>query len=99
KDESLRAGNGVEVVAVAHDGQSALGFRADRVIFAAPQFLTKHLIKPYREGARPPHVAEFEYGAWMVANLFLKDRPRTGLGFPLAWDNVLYDSPSLGYVN
>jgi hypothetical protein len=89
---------GVEVVAVTHDGQSAVGFRADRVVFAAPQFLTKHLVKPYREGACPAHVAEFEYGAWMVANLFLEDRPQQGLGFPLAWDNVLYESPSLGYV-
>jgi hypothetical protein len=33
----------------------------------------------------------------MVANLTLRDRPQ-GRGFPLAWDNVLYDSPSLGYV-
>jgi hypothetical protein len=33
----------------------------------------------------------------MVANLFLKSRPREA-GFPLAWDNVLYESPSLGYV-
>jgi hypothetical protein len=33
----------------------------------------------------------------MVANLFLKDRP-AARGFPLAWDNVLYESPSLGYV-
>ena len=33
----------------------------------------------------------------MVANLFLRDRPRSN-GFPMAWDNVLYDSPSLGYV-
>jgi hypothetical protein len=33
----------------------------------------------------------------MVANMFLKDRP-VGNGFPLAWDNVLYESPSLGYV-
>jgi hypothetical protein len=41
--------------------------------------------------------AEFSYGAWMVANLFLRDRPRE-TGFPLAWDNVLYDSPGLGYV-
>jgi hypothetical protein len=98
-DESRRVGNGVEVVAVTHDGRSAVGFRADSVIFAAPQFMTKHLVKPYREGACPSHVAEFEYGAWMVANLFLKDRPRAGLGFPLAWDNVLYESPSLGYVN
>jgi hypothetical protein len=36
-----------------------------------------------------------------VANLFLKDRPKPQFtrDFPLAWDNVLYESPSLGYVN
>jgi protoporphyrinogen oxidase len=89
---------GVEIVAVGHDGREAVGWRADRVIFAAPQFLTKYVVKDYREGACPPHVAEFDYGAWMVANLFLKDRPRAGFGFPLAWDNVIYESPSLGYV-
>jgi hypothetical protein len=33
----------------------------------------------------------------MVANLTLRDRPASR-GFPLAWDNVLYESPSLGYV-
>jgi hypothetical protein len=33
----------------------------------------------------------------MVANLTLRRRPLSR-GFPLAWDNVLYDSPSLGYV-
>jgi len=87
---------GVDVVALENDGRSAVGFHADRVIFAAPHFLTKYLIRPYREDA-PPHVAEFQYGAWMVANLFLKDRPAS-VGFPLAWDNVLYESPSLGYV-
>jgi phytoene dehydrogenase-like protein len=89
---------GVEVVALADEGRSAVGFRADRVIFAAPQFLTRHVVKPYREGACPAHVAEFDYGAWMVANLFLRDRPRPGFGFPPAWDNVIYESPSLGYV-
>jgi hypothetical protein len=95
---SRNARGGAEVVAVTHDGRVAVGFRAERIVFAAPQFLSKYLVKPYREGACPAHVSEFEYGAWMVANLFLEDRPRQGLGFPLAWDNVLYDSPSLGYV-
>lgn len=99
-DESrgVESRGGVEVVAVGRDGRGALGFRAERVVFAAPQFLTKYLLKSYREGVCPPHVAEFEYGAWMVANLFLSDRPQAGLGFPAAWDNVLYESPSLGYV-
>ncbi|HEX8338752.1 MAG TPA: FAD-dependent oxidoreductase [Pyrinomonadaceae bacterium] len=102
EDEGRRAGSpdagAVEVVAVGRDGRGAVGFRAERVVFAAPQFLTKYLLKSYREGAAPGHVAEFEYGAWMVANLFLSDRPRGELGFPAAWDNVLYESPSLGYV-
>jgi protoporphyrinogen oxidase len=98
ESRGVESRGGVEVVAVGRDGRGALGFRADRVVFAAPQFLTKYLLKSYREGATPTHVAEFEYGAWMVANLFLSDRPRAGLGFPAAWDNVLYESPSLGYV-
>ena len=87
---------GVDVVAVDHAGESLQGFHADQVIFAAPQFLTRYLLRPYREQP-PPHVAGFEYGSWMVANLTLKDRPAEK-GFPLAWDNVLYESPSLGYV-
>ncbi|HKP85094.1 MAG TPA: FAD-dependent oxidoreductase [Blastocatellia bacterium] len=88
--------SGVDVIAVDHQGQQAAAFHADRVIFAAPHFLTRYLVRPYREDA-PPHVAEFQYGTWMVANLFLKSRP-SDRGFPLAWDNVIYESKSLGYV-
>jgi hypothetical protein len=87
--------SGVEVVAVSHDNQ-VRGLRADRVIFAAPQFLARYLVRPFRADP-PPHLAAFHYGAWMVANLHLKDRP-LDRGFPLSWDNVLYESPSLGYV-
>ena len=87
---------GVDVIAIDHEGGNAIGFHADQVIFAAPHFLSSYVIRPYRENP-PAHVAEFQYGAWMVANLFLRDRPRDR-GFSLAWDNVLYESPSLGYV-
>lgn len=87
---------GVDVIAIDRNGQDASGFHADKVIFAAPHFLTNYVIRPYRENP-PAHVAEFQYGAWMVANLLLKDRPQDR-GFPLAWDNVLYESKSLGYV-
>lgn len=87
---------GVDVIATNEKAQEATGFHAQQVIFAAPQFLTPYLIRDYRD-QKPAHVAEFQYGTWMVANLFLKDRPLSR-GFPLAWDNVLYESPSLGYV-
>jgi hypothetical protein len=88
--------SGVDVIMVNQTATTASGFHASQVVFAAPHFLSRYLIRPYRENA-PPHVAEFEYGSWMVANLFLKERP-VSLGFPLAWDNVLYESQSLGYV-
>lgn len=88
---------GVDVVAVSHDGTQVRGFHAKHVIFAAPQFLARHLVRPYRADP-PPFLSAFTYGAWMVANLHLADRPAETRGFPLAWDNVLYESPSLGYV-
>jgi len=88
---------GVEVIAVTGDGAQARGFRAEQVVFAAPRYMGRHLIRPWRQ-TPPAHVAEFQYGAWLVANLHVKDRPPTHRGFPLAWDNVLYESPSLGYV-
>jgi protoporphyrinogen oxidase len=93
--EVIPKATGIEVVAL--DGaDGAHGFAAQRVIFAAPQFLTRALLRPWRDDP-PPHVAAFQYGAWMVANLHLRDRP-ADRGFPLAWDNVIYDSESLGYV-
>ena len=86
----------LEVRAFDRRAQRAVGFRAQRVIFAAPQFLARHLIRPYRDQP-PEHLQEFQYDAWLVANLTLSGRPREA-GFGLAWDNVLYESPSLGYV-
>lgn len=72
------------------------GVRADQVIFAAPQFLAPHLIRGFEERTGRSG-REFEYGSWLVANVHLRDRPRER-DFPLCWDNVIYNSRSLGYV-
>jgi glycine/D-amino acid oxidase-like deaminating enzyme len=75
---------------------NALGLRAEQVVFALPRFLAAPLLTTWRD--RPPaFLAATRYGTWVVANLTLRDRPPSH-GFPLAWDNVLYDSPALGYV-
>ena len=89
----------LDVITLDQDGRNPHGFRAQKVIFAAPNFIGRHVIRPYRENP-PSHLSEFQFGAWMVANLTLRDRPKQTLqrDFPLAWDNVLYESPSLGYV-
>lgn len=70
---------------------------ARHVILSVPQFVAARVLRPWRD-RKPTHLAAFSYGAWLVANLHLKREPRS-LGAPLAWDNVLYDSPSLGYVS
>jgi len=89
--------NGVDVIYL--DGNDLRGFHCDSLIYAAPMFTVPYVIRGFREDASFA-ANEFQHNAWFVANLFLKDRPkpRFAKDFPLAWDNVFYDSPSLGYV-
>jgi protoporphyrinogen oxidase len=91
---------GVDVIYLNVETGIIRGLRAEKAIFAAPIFTAKYLIRDFKQNA-PAHLKEFEHNAWFVANLFLKDRPKPRFtkDFPLAWDNVLYESPSLGYVN
>jgi hypothetical protein len=65
-------------------------YRAKRIIYAAPTFTAHYVV----EGA--PR-SSFTYSPWLTANLTL-DRIPTEAGIEPAWDNVIYDSPSLGYV-
>ena len=64
-------------------------------IMAIPQFVAARVLK---DKDRIADVAtHFQYSPWMVANLTVeKLEERTGA--PPSWDNVFYDSPSLGYV-
>ncbi len=57
--------NGVEVITLDREGRNPRGFRAERVIFAAPQFMARYIVRPYRENP-PPHITEFQFGAWML---------------------------------
>lgn len=63
---------------------------ADRVICATPQFVRERLLQQPVPGPT--------YSPWMVANLSVTDWPE-GNGQPLSWDNVIYNSKSLGYVD
>jgi phytoene dehydrogenase-like protein len=66
-------------------------YRSDAIVFAAPSFLASRIV----EGA--PRLTEFTYAPWLTANLTLDRLPREK-GGEAAWDNVIYGSPSLGYV-
>lgn len=64
---------------------------ADRVVYAAPTFTARYVMD------NAPDV-RIEYSPWFTANLTL-DRLPEQQAMEVAWDNVFYDSPSLGYVN
>jgi hypothetical protein len=66
---------------------------AEKVIMAAPQFVTRKLLKGTSfEGHLPV------YSPWMVANVTLSDMPENR-GINLCWDNVAYNTASVGYVH
>ncbi len=90
---------GTDWYAHAYDpvAKKPLRFRAKHVVLATPRFVAAHLIEPWRNEQRPLWLKTFAYSPWVVANATLSSAPR-GRGAPLAWDNVLYDSKSLGYV-
>ncbi len=67
-------------------------FEVEFVIFAAPTFLAPYLI----DGFAPLH--DFEYSPWLTANLALQKLPDNYATDP-TWDNVVMNSPTLGYVD
>lgn len=66
-------------------------YLADAVIFAAPTFTAQYIVED------APRV-DFQYSPWLTANLTLQRLPKEN-GAPLSWDNVIYDSLALGYVD
>jgi hypothetical protein len=65
------------------------------IILAVPQFVANRLLPVTPE--RQAIVGTMHYTPWMVANLTVT-HPADRRGSPLSWDNVIFDSPSLGYV-
>jgi len=66
--------------------------QAEFVIFAAPTFLAPFIV----EGVGPLH--DFQYSPWLTANLVLERLPAS-YGSDPTWDNVVMNSPTLGYVD
>jgi len=70
--------------------------RAEKVILCCPQFVTQKLLhKINRPGT---DYRAFNYAPWLVANITVSQFPESG-GTGLCWDNVAYNTDSVGYVN
>ncbi|MFA6085674.1 FAD-dependent oxidoreductase [Mucilaginibacter sp.] len=69
---------------------------AENVIMATPQFVNQRLFKDTIN--RPVDYTRLNYSPWFIANITVNRLPQ-GKGAGLCWDNVAYDTPSVGYVN
>jgi hypothetical protein len=76
--------------------QRSLRLLTEQLIWAAPLFLVPHVFRGH--DALKTAARTYSYAPWLVANLTLSRFPAERAGSGRAWDNVLYDSPGLGYV-
>lgn len=66
---------------------------ADKVIMATPQFVNQYLLPGRKTLAK-----QFHYAPWLLATLVVTDLPEN-FSYPLCWDNVIYGSKGLGYID
>jgi phytoene dehydrogenase-like protein len=90
KDSSVQA----DVLDVASGKVERLHAKAAAVCL--PRYVAARIVEPLRRN--PEALKDFAYAPWMTANLTI-DNPPAGNGFEPAWDNVIYESDSLGWVD
>jgi protoporphyrinogen oxidase len=91
-------GNRYQVTSLNIVTDKAIQWNCSKIIFACPQFVTAH-IQTNIPALKQRAYNTFNYSSWMVGNLCVKNDLKEKGGVPLAWDNVIYNSPSLGYIN
>lgn len=68
---------------------------AEKIILCSPQYVNNRLLKNFE---REIDYKQFSYSPWLVANITIYELPDSK-GITLCWDNVAYNTPSVGYVN
>ncbi|MGM9428644.1 FAD-dependent oxidoreductase [Hydrogenophaga sp. MI9] len=90
--------HGVTVDALSMADGRVTRWQAGAVVVALPVFIAKRLIDPL-----PPLLAARANGLsmapWVVVNLLLDGPPKDRGGAHPSWDNVVYGSAGLGYVD
>jgi len=91
--------SGVDIDVLDAASHRVTRWQAQRVIVATPLFIAARLIESPSDALKQAAKA-MRYSSWLVANLHVTapldarhDQP------PLSWDNVIYGSTGLGYVN
>lgn len=85
--------NAVTVDCLDTTTQQHTRWQAEHVILATPRFIAQHLLGNPGASQWLP-----DYAPWLVANISLRDKPATAHS-AMAWDNVMMESRSLGYIH
>lgn len=94
----VRTRQGVDVDAFDHTTRTLERWQARQCIVALPVLVAARVVHnaaPELQAA----AARTQYAPWLVANIHLRAPLRDRPGAPPSWDNVLYGSTGLGYVD
>jgi hypothetical protein len=87
----------VEIVTYNTLTEECIKYISNQAILSTPQYINNYLLSESLTQRRASSLS-LEYTPWMVANITVSELPEYK-GEPLSWDNVIYQSKSLGYVN
>ena len=95
-----QGGKGIEALCFTLEGgvPSTYLVRARKAICAMPVYVASRVVENIGQYGFDAKQHTPAYAPWLVANFLMKDFPRELPQVPLAWDNVVYQEPGLGYV-
>ena len=90
-----KAGESWQCLVFDVNANKSVTYNCKNIIFATPQFVNKRLLGTIAG----VDFNDFAYYPWLTANITINNKFALNGLSELCWDNVSYDSKSLGYVN
>jgi len=90
---------GFEVWAWHEAGQAPECWQARQLVLATPLFIAQKLLGSGQSTALDDAARLMSYAPWLVSNLQTRGPLLQRMGAAPSWDNVIYGSSSLGYVD
>ena len=94
---ALNNNGGVDVKVVDLKKNTSTLFIAEKVIMASPQFVNQKLLNGLTRAGL--NYSDLHYAPWVIANITVNQLPTAEKGMVLCWDNVAFNTASVGYVN
>jgi protoporphyrinogen oxidase len=88
--------NKLEALVYDLKNKETVKIEANKIILATPQYVNHKILKNIKRLDFDSRA--FNYTPWLIANITVEGMPNAK-GVELCWDNVAYDTPSVGYVN